>query len=371
VSAQDTPDNRPGGLPDGLPEPVRPPRFPLLPDGGFLACLFVLALLGLAACLGIKHLDTPAEPVGRDKVFTVEPGQTLGQVARNLESAGLVHDELFVRVLARWDGLMGRPDRLRTGEFALNSGWTARRILDYLLRGPVVLYRVQVAEGLAWWQTARIAAASGLVSFEGFAQAMRDPELLRKYAIPTDSAEGYLFPETYLLPRPPKGDARPVVEAMLKEFRSRAQAVYGDRPLPDPRALHQLVVKASLVERESAVPAERPRIAGVFENRLKLRMPLQSDPTIIYGLGEAFEGNIRRRDLEDAGNPYNTYRHPGLPPGPICSPGQESLRAAAFPEKSGLLYFVARGDGSHQFSEDLEDHNRAVRKYILGRDGAK
>jgi UPF0755 protein len=353
--------------PNGPDDPSVDVRYTRLQDTPFLACLFVLALLGLAAGLGIRHLDTPAEPAGQGKVFTVEPGQTLGQVARKLEAEGLVHDELFIRVLARWDGLMGRPDRLRTGEFALNSGWTARRVLDHLLRGPVVLYRVQVAEGLAWWQTARIVASTGLVGFEAFVQAMRDPELLRKYGVPASSAEGYLFPETYLLPRPPKGDGRPIVEAMLREFRSRAQAVFGDRPLPDPRTLHQLVVKASVVERESAVPAERPRIAGVFENRLRLRMPLQSDPTIIYGLGESFDGNIRRRDLEDAGNPYNTYRHPGLPPGPICSPGQESLRAAAFPEKNDYLYFVSRGDGSHQFSQDLDDHNRAVRKYIFGK----
>jgi UPF0755 protein len=297
MSSPSTPDgpsaDRPAASPKGAGR---------LQDMGFLACLLVLALLGLAVGLGIRQLETVAETVGHDKVFVVEPGQTLVQVARNLEAEGLIRDELSVRVLAKWEGLMGRPDRLRAGEFALNSGWTARRILDYLLRGPVVLYRVQVAEGLAWWQTARIVAATGLAGFEAFAQAMRDPELLRKYGIPASSAEGYLFPETYLLPRPLKGDARPIVEAMLREFRSRVQIVFGDHPLPDPHTLHQLVVKASLVERESAVPAERQRIAGVFENRLRLRMLLQSDPTIIYGLGESFEGNIRRRHLEDADN---------------------------------------------------------------------
>ena len=188
--------------------------------------------------------------------------------------------------------------------------------------------------------------------------------------------EGFLFPDTYLIMRPlelNEATAKSVVGRLIDNFWRRTAPLWpgGKRPGPSGRdEVRRLVTLASIVERETAVPSERPRVAGVYANRLRLNMLLQADPTTAYGLGESFDGNLRRKHLDDEGNPYNTYKHPGLPPGPICSPGLACLKAAANPEQHDYIYFVARGeDGSHVFSTNLAAHNKAVREYWAKRRG--
>jgi len=304
------------------------------------------------------------EAPGRESVLFIRPGMTLPAIARELESQGLIRNAQAFVLLAK---LHGTTSGAKAGEFLLSSGWTPQEILRVITTTGGIQHRVVVREGLPWWTAAKLFEADGLTDQAGFALAMKNATLLQKYAIPSDSAEGFLFPETYQLPRTPGAGGTAAVEAMLKEFDHQAKKLWPQGP-PPARELMRIVILASLVERETGAAFERPRIAGVFLNRLKLGMRLQCDPTTIYGLGPGFEGDLKRVHLEDASNPYNTYARTGLPPGPICSPGLESLKAALNPEPHDFLYFVARGDGTHEFSSTLDEHNRAVNRFQRRRD---
>ncbi|EPR38662.1 aminodeoxychorismate lyase [Desulfovibrio sp. X2] len=344
-----------------LPALPRPGSGLLTPGRAIALGLLIMAAAMFAAASLATDLFLTAGGEPREAVFLVAPGESFAQVAQSLEDQGLIHDARAFLLLAK---LTGSGGRLRAGEFAVDAGWYAPRVLEQLTRGQPILHRLQVREGLSWWETGRLVEEAGLGSFESFARAVRDKELLARYNIPFDTAEGFLFPETYSLPRPADNDARPVVEAMLKEFFRVAREVWPEG-LPAPAELARTVTLASIVEKETGQGGERTTVAGVYANRLRIGMLLQADPTVIYGIGPSFDGNLRRADLDDTSNPYNTYRHAGLPPGPICSPGRLSLLAAAHPEDTKFLYFVSRGDGTHVFSTNLEDHNRAVRRFQL------
>ena len=318
----------------------------------------LVALLAAGAGLyaAWRYTETPREPqTNATAVFRVETGENLRTVAARLEEEGLLrHGELF-RTYGRL-----RKLPLQAGEFELSASMSPRRILETLAFGKPILYRLHFAEGLTMREVAQAVGASGLTTAERFQAACRDRDFLAARGVNATDAEGYLFPETYFFPRIPGQDPYPILEALLEAFRANV----ADLPQAgDPEALHRMVILASLVEKETAVPSERGTVAGVYANRMRLGMLLQCDPTIIYGLGESFDGNLRRSHLQDASNPYNTYVHPGLPPGPICSPGRASLQAAAYPEKHDFLYFVARSDGSHHFSRTLREHTNAVIKY--------
>jgi UPF0755 protein len=310
-----------------------------------------------------QFLTVPPETPGNDVIFRVEPGQIFTTIARNLKDRGVITDTRRFLKLAR---RTGRDASIRAGEFLLSTGWMPEKVLSELTTSAGIMKRVSVREGLTWWQTARKIDEAGLGSYAAFAQAVTDPELLDRYGIEAGDAEGYLFPETYLL-TPPRGDqSRYMAETMIKEFIKNATKVWPEG-LPGFKELHRAVILASLIEKETGDVTERARISGVFHNRLRKRMLIQCDPTIIYGLGPEFDGNIRKSHLLDKANPYNTYVHRGLPPGPICSPGLDALMAAVHPEKHAFLYFVAMGDGSHHFSKTLAEHNEAVAKYQLRR----
>lgn len=303
---------------------------------------------------------------GQERVVLIKPGTTLPAIAKQLEADGVIKNAYAFLALAKWQGHANGP---RAGEFLLNTAWSPREILRVITSTGGILHKVVVREGLPWWTAAKLFEAEGLADVAGFERAMRDPALLAKYGIPAPSAEGYLFPETYQLSRGFIDGAPAVVEAMLKEFAKQAQKLWPAGP-PAPAELRRIVILASLVERETGDASERARIAGVFQNRLAKNMRLQCDPTTIYGLGPSFDGDLKRAHLEDAANPYNTYARAGLPPGPICSPGLDSLRAAMSPEAHDYVYFVAKGDGSHEFSRTLDEHNRAVTRYQRHRDKA-
>jgi len=325
--------------------------------------LLILAGAGYVAWQGQRFLTTPPETPGRDVRVQIEQGMGFEQIAGMLHKEGVVTDPFAFKLLARFSK---QDVKLKAGEYQLNTGLTPQKVLDLLASGQAILYKVSVPEGLTLRQIAKLVELAGMGSAESFAKLARDPEILAKYGVPAPSAEGFLFPETYRFTRKPGSDPRQVVEAMLAQFQKAATKVW-PQGAPDGKALFDAVTLASIVEKETGQAGERGRIAGVFANRLAKKMLLQTDPTIIYGLGEKFDGNLKRAHLDDPKNLYNTYQHPGLPPGPICNPGLESLKAAANPETHDYLYFVSKNDGSHQFSKTLEEHNAAVGKFQLRR----
>ncbi|WP_147820451.1 endolytic transglycosylase MltG [Salidesulfovibrio onnuriiensis] len=310
-----------------------------------------------------RFLTVPPETPGRPVEFVVEKGQPLSTIARNLKKAGVITES---RRFTRLAALNHKGGSVRAGRFLLNTGWTPGQVLDVLTTTPGILERIGIREGLPWWEVAHKVEEAGMGSFEDFDRAVHDTDLLRQYGIQAESAEGYLFPETYLLSPPETGKARYMAETMLKQFFVNAQQAWPGG-LPPWEEMHRVVTLASIVEKETGAAQERIRIAGVFANRLKKHMLLQTDPTIIYGLGPRFDGNLTRKHLRDTSNPYNTYTKAGLPPGPICSPGLESILAAQHPEEHRYLYFVAKGDGTHHFSRTLKEHNDAVVKYQIRR----
>ncbi|MFW5640749.1 MAG: endolytic transglycosylase MltG, partial [Thermodesulfobacteriota bacterium] len=229
------------------------------------------------------------------------------------------------------------------------------------------LRRLTVPEGYTIQQIDSLAAEAGLLKPGVLFAAATDAEFVRKQGIEAETLEGYLFPDTYHFP---KGvTAETLIQTMLDHFYSVFSGDWKERAEALDLSIHEVVTLASIIEKETGVPEERPLIASVFHNRLKRKMRLQSDPTVIYG-AENYEGDLTRQHLDTA-TPYNTYRTAGLPPGPIANPGEASLRATLFPAESNYLYFVSRGDSTHQFSTNLADHNRAVRKYQLGKRSRK
>lgn len=320
-----------------------------------LAAFFILLAGGLFLA-GRHFLETPLDAATNStRVFTIESGESLRAVAKRLEQEGLVRWAEGFRLWGRYT-----KETLQAGEFELSAAMSPRQILDVLAHGQPMLHRLQFAEGLTLREVAQAVNATGLTSAERFLAACRDQDFLRKNGINATDAEGYLFPETYFFPRIPKQDPYPILQALLDRFADTVRDLPQAR---DPKNLHETVILASLVEKETAVPSERGIVAGVYANRLQRGMLLQCDPTIIYGLGETFDGNLKKFHLTDAANRYNTYVHPGLPPGPICSPGKASLEAAARPDQHEFLYFVARQDGTHHFSRTLNEHTNAVIKY--------
>ena len=263
------------------------------------------------------------------------------------------------RAVAWLARLRGLDESLRAGEYTLSAAWSSGSILSHLANAQTVSYAVVLPEGFAAAQIAARLAAAGLVDAEAFDQAVRDPELIASLGIQAPSLEGYLFPETYFLPKGLRADE--LIRILVQPFLALWPEI---EPLATAQGLsqHEVVTLASIVEKETGVPEERALVAAVFRNRLRRGMRLESDPTVIYGI-TGFDGNLRRKDLEDAGNRYNTYRIAALPPGPIASPGEASLRAVVTPAQSKHLYFVARNDGTHAFSNTFREHARAVERY--------
>ena len=336
----------------------------------WLRCLLglvIVALLvgGTLAYQLFLFLRMPGDYPPREVEVTVTPGMSFSALARELAAEGVITSEKKFVFYARYK----KMTNIKSGRFRVNTGWSPAKVLDQLVNGLPYLERVTIPEGLAWWETGRRLEQAGLVRFEDFEKVIHDPAFLRHWGIPFPSAEGFLFPDTYLIGRPlelNEASARSVAGRMVDTFWRRTAGLWpeGKRPGPGKAGLVRDRVRlASIVEKETAVPNERARVAGVYANRLQAGMRLQADPTVIYGLGPSFSGPIRRSQLNDAGNPYNTYQKNGLPPGPICSPGLASLAAAFAPEQHKFLYFVAVGDGSHTFSTNLRDHNSAVDLY--------
>jgi len=267
-------------------------------------------------------------------------------------------------VMASWLAYLKCYERrIRAGEYALALSMSPQEILDMLVRGDTILHKVIVPEGATMARIGALLENAGLMSQPAFLQVAADPDFVANLGLDGNTMEGYLFPETYHFPR--GVTAQHVINTMVAQFRSVFSSAWSDRAGEIGFSVHEVVTLASIVEKETGKPEERPVIAGVFLNRLKRNMRLESDPTVIYGM-ENFDGNITRKDLREP-TAYNTYGIKGLPPGPIANPGKEAIKAVLFAPEVDYLYFVSRNDGSHHFSRTLSEHNEMVRKYQLRR----
>ena len=325
----------------------------------------LLALLLVAGAGGVLMYLRVHEPYrgfqGAEQFVEIPPGASSRAIGDRLVEAGVIRDLATYRVALYASG-EGR--RLKAGDYRFDRAMTPFEVIDKMARGDVYVISLTFPEGLTVAEMAKIFEAHGLGSAASFVAASHDAAAVRDLDPAAADLEGYLFPETYALSR--HTDAAKLVRLMVGRF----ERVFG----PDLRqaaaarnlTVRQAVTLASIVEKETARPEERPRVAAVYVTRLRIGMPLQCDPTVIYALQRAgrYTGNLRRDDLA-FDSPYNTYRYPGLPPGPIASPGAASLEAAVRPADADYLYFVSRNDGSHEFARTLDEHNRNVRKYQI------
>ncbi len=383
-----------------------------------LGCLaLLLAAAAAAAAAGAwwstRFLASPYQGYpGDERVVVIAPGTPSTRILEQLEAAGVVADARLLRLYLVLG--LGSPP-LQAGEYRFAGPATPRRVLDKLIRGEVMDHPVTIVEGLTLEETADALVAAGLGGRDAFLAAMRDPAAIADLDPGADTLEGYLFPSTYRFVR---GTAEAdIVATLVRTFREAWQREVepvlaaaapgpaapaappaappqdgldgaggppGDAPAeaaatagaetagggavappgPAPRSVHDVVILASVVEKEAKVDRERPLIAGVYANRLARGIALYADPTVIYALKrlDRWDGNLTRENLR-TDSPYNTYRNPGLPPGPICSPGLASLRAAADPADVPYLYFVSRNDGTHVFSTNIAEHNRNVTRW--------
>jgi UPF0755 protein len=328
-----------------------------------LGCLLaaVVAAAAVAGLAGWWAFEGVGEPyrgwAGREVVVDVAPGTPSTAILRQLEAAGVIADARLARL---WLIHRRGDPALRAGEYRFSEAADLDRVIDRLDEGDVVTYPVTVIEGLTIEETATALADAGLGDRAAFVAAMRDPAAIADLDPEASDLEGYLFPSTYHFAR---GTAESeIVATLVRTFRRQWSAGVAPRRTPRaPDGVRALVTLASVVEKEAGADRERPLVAGVYVNRLQRGIALYADPTVIFALKRLgrWDGNLRRPDL-GLDHPYNTYVHPGLPPGPIASPGLASLEAAAAPADHEYLYFVSRNDGTHVFAETLAEHNRNV-----------
>ncbi len=323
--------------------------------------IFSLAFLlgSLAVAAGAWWLQHPLALRAPVVEVSVEPGASAQAVAQALVDAGVqVHPVL----LYGWIRLSGQGRQLKAGSYEISGRPTPRELVAKLVRGEVAQRSVTLVEGQTFAQWRALLRAAPHLRPDS--AALSDAALMARLGRPGLHPEGRFFPDTYTYPKGSSDLAllKRALETMDQKLAAAWAMRAPDLPLRTP---DEALILASIVEKETGRAAERAQIAGVFINRLRKGMLLQTDPTVIYGLGAAFDGNLRKRDLQ-TDTPYNTYTRAGLPPTPIAMPGQESLLAAVQPAQTDALYFVARGDGSSEFSATLEAHNRAVRRYQLG-----
>ncbi|MBK8536055.1 MAG: endolytic transglycosylase MltG [Candidatus Competibacteraceae bacterium] len=327
----------------------------------------LLALVALALMFGPalyivyvdyqRFLDTPIDVPASGLVLAIKPGMGIADLTRELQrSPGVLRSALYLQTYAR---LNGWAPRIKAGEYAIVPGTTPRSLIEQIVAGRVLQHALTVVEGWTFRQLRQALAAHHKI-----AQTLReasDAEIMARLGRPNQHPEGRFFPDTYHFPAGTPDEA--FLKRALVVMDQRLAEAWGDRspnlPLSDP---YQALILASIVEKETGLAAERADIAGVLVRRLRNGMLLQTDPTVIYGLGQAFDGNLRKQDLI-ADTPYNTYTRKGLPPTPIALPGAAALKAAVNPASGDALYFVANGAGGHIFSQTLDQHHQAVRQY--------
>ncbi len=327
---------------------------------GILFFLIICTGVGLYIDLQ-RYAETPTRANHSDNVIvTVRQGQSLKSTAEMLAHHQIISNPFKLTVIAR---LKGQDKHLKAGEYVLSAAMTPGQILKIMVKGEVRLHKLTVPEGYRILQIAEVVDQAGFGLKDAFIQATTDPVIAQKMGVHADTLEGYLFPDTYYFPK--ETTLEKIISTMVQRFRSVFKPEWEERAASFGFTVHEVVTLASIIEKETGAPFERPLISSVFHNRLRKKMRLESDPTVIYGI-ENFNGNLTRKHLKTR-TPYNTYKIRGLPVGPIANPGRASLEAALFPEKTKYIYFVSKKNRTHYFSTNLKEHNRAVRKYQLGR----
>lgn len=333
----------------------------------YLAVLAVAAGIagGVALADFLRFMHGPMQlPDDEAMIFVVDRGMSVQRISNRLAEAGWIERPLYLRLAAR---MRDTATRIQAGEYRLEAGLTPYRLLDRLVAGDVVLHRVTVIEG--WTFRQMLAAIQAHEAIDPILVETDEDEIMARLDLEAESPEGWFYPDTYAFARGTtdldllRRAHRRMKQVLEEEWTQRSE----DAPVDTP---YEALILASIIERETGVPEERARVAGVFAERLDIGMRLQTDPTVIYGLDDDFDGRLRYRHLR-TDTPYNTYTRAGLTPTPIALPSQPAIHAALHPDRRGEFYFVATGDGGHVFSKTLREHNEAVIKYQLGGDASR
>jgi UPF0755 protein len=311
--------------------------------------LFLFIIAFIHTCSFLTTPITPPKPVRLE----ILPGQGAWEISKVLQKTGVItHAGTFIAIAA----LTGKAKRMQAGAYVFEGNHIPLDIMNILFRGRTLKYRITIPEGYTIYQIGEVVSKTGLLPKDLFVASTRSKEARDFFAVSAPSMEGFLFPDTYYLA--PHMTPLEIMAKMIDRFRSVYTPAMEQRSKALGMSRLDVITLASLIEKEATAPAEKPLISSVFHNRMILGMRLQSDPTAVYGI-DGFTGKISPDDLLRE-SPYNTYRHGGLPPGPICNPGLDSIKAALWPAKTDYFYFVSKGDGTHVFSHTLYEHNRAI-----------
>lgn len=326
-----------------------------------VAVSFLLIALLAGGVFALGEYKTVIE-TDRPLVLVIRQGESLKHVVRRLSKDGLLNYPGLVTFLGV---VRGDSSRIKAGEYLLEGSISSHKFLDSIVTGRVRLVSLTIPEGFSLQEIARRLEKKSLGNAAEFLRLCKDKKFIATLNLDIDtlpnSLEGFIYPDTYSFHRG-IGEAN-LIRTMVRQFRKKAVGTLKSGGKSGPLSPYEILVLASIIEKETGAGYERPLISAVFHNRLKIKMPLASDPTVIYGISD-FDGNLKRIHLRTK-TPYNTYRFRGLPPTPIANPGMESIKAAVSPAKVKYLYFVSKGDGTHFFSKDFKTHNRAVYKYQI------
>ena len=313
-----------------------------------LVVVGVLGLISAGAYLGYYFTRTYQGP---DTNFVVENGDTFGRINQRLFNQGFIADKRIFHYLAKYKNVM---NKFRAGSYTINHGSTMTSALEALVYGQPNLTSITIPEGKNMYEVAKLLEAAGITTAADFLSVAQNQDFISQLSISSSTLEGYLFPETYRFA--PNTPAKIVARTMIDLFNKKTESLDFTHPF---LTKHQVIILASVVEKETGAKIERPSIAGVFTNRLKKRMRLESDPTTIYGIWTRYTGNIKKADLLEL-TPYNTYKIPALPLGPISNPSLEAIQAVLRPDGHEYLFFVSKNDGTHEFTKTYKDHLEAV-----------
>ena len=320
--------------------------------------IFLLTIVFLIIGFWVYN-SIPAKKGGLDQIFLVKEGTALSEVAGDLEEKGIIKSRvLFIS----WTRLKGLSRKIKAGEYCLNSGMPPSKILYTLSKGAIATYPITIPEGFSRIQIGELLEENDLVDKDTFLSLTENEDIASRYGISGPDLEGYLYPDTYRFAR--GQSAISVIDTMIRRFFKVIEPLKASFEAAD-MGMEEVVTLASIIEKETACAEERPIIASVFLNRLNKGMRLESDPTVIYGIKD-FNGNLKKRHLSE-NTPFNTYVIRGLPPGPIANPGIDAIQAVLSPSKTDYFFFVSKNDGTHYFSDTLQEHNRAVQIYQKNR----
>jgi len=317
--------------------------------------LFWSPLIALTLFVGLVYYKINIwKYEGPAQEFLIKPGESFARINYHLQEQGLISS---AKLFYRYAKLADLLSKFKSGKYIIESNSTMLDVADTLIYGHSINKLFTVPEGKNLYEIAQMLASENITSYEDFVKVAKTQKFVKELDLPAATVEGYLFPDSYNFP--PNSSVKEIIKIMVKNFKKKTEHInfHNARLAP-----HDIIILASIVEKETGAGSERPTISGVFFNRLDKGMPLQSDPTTIYGIWENFNGNLTKKDLQQE-TPYNTYKLRGLPAGPISNPGLKAIEAILKPETHKYLYFVSHNDGTHQFSVTYEEHLKAVNSY--------